>query len=129
MRNWKLTVAVLALVIGSCAAGPEIIRLAGKGTIAGEVAFTHARHAKSVEEGGLELACDKCHHSIGKKLSRPSRSCRNCHKRKGQEPKTMEEVAHELCLGCHQEQERMDSSKSFPTSCPDCHVFKEPETE
>jgi hypothetical protein len=124
-KHLKTTVAVVllgvAVAVGSCAAGPEIIKFAGKGTVAGEVAFSHEKHLKEAEEGGYGISCEKCHHSVWQVSGLPSRKCRSCHKREGEKLR-MEDAAHELCGNCHYEQSMTKPSSSVPISCDKCHV-------
>lgn len=118
----KLAVAAVVLaLVGACAAGPEVVKLAGGQSVAGTVTFMHARHT-NVGSDGYGLGCDKCHHMVlgAKKVSR---RCRDCHKRGGEQPVSMEQAAHTLCTGCHDEVSKQDPAKKLPASCPDCHVL------
>jgi predicted CXXCH cytochrome family protein len=120
-----IILVAIAVIVGSCAAGPEIIKLAGQGTIAGEVAFTHEKHLKDAEEGGYGILCEKCHHLIWQVSGLPSRKCRTCHRSDNPKAKIMEEVAHDFCMSCHEQHANARPSSKVPKSCPDCHVFKE----
>lgn len=130
-KNRKTATAIILLgiivAVGSCAAGPQIIKLAGQGTVAGEVAFTHEKHLKDAEEGGYGILCKKCHHRIWQVSGIPSRKCRGCHRSDNPKAKVMEEVAHDFCMACHEQHANASPSSKVPKSCPDCHVLKEPE--
>jgi len=116
---------ILVVAIGACAAGPQIIKLAGGDSMAGEVAFNHAKHVGSPDSGGYSLSCDRCHHSL--RTGQVSHKCRTCHKKEASErTKPMEEVAHTTCMGCHEEHAIEHPSKKLPASCPDCHVYRKP---
>jgi len=134
MRNrrrimvWVVVAVALAVSVGACASnGPKIIKLAGKGSVAGEVTFSHGKHAGDMEEGGYYIACDKCHHQIWQQMGQPSRNCRTCHRKGSVKPPSMEEAAHKQCMECHEELKREDPKRKVPASCPDCHGSGKPE--
>lgn len=121
-----------ALILGACAARqiaatlePKEIMLAGGETMAGRVAFTHAKHAGPSESGGYGIGCAKCHHEV--EGARAQRACRTCHDREGDKHKRMEEIAHSLCTGCHEERRAAEPALTIPRSCPDCHAPGEEE--
>lgn len=118
--------AILTLAIGACAAGPQIIKLAGGNSLAGEVAFSHSKHSSSEDGGGYGIACGKCHHSVWQTRGQPSNKCRSCHKGGSDKLKPMEEVAHTTCRGCHDRLAETNPGKDYATSCKNCHVYKEP---
>jgi predicted CXXCH cytochrome family protein len=97
--------------------------MAGEGTYAGEVTFTHGKHSMPKGRSGHGIACDKCHHTY--RDEEVSRRCRKCHEGEGSRHMPMKEAAHTLCMGCHQDLSIDDPSSNAPLSCPDCHVFKE----
>ena len=121
---------LVAVALGACAGQqiakglePKAIKLAGGETMAGEVTFTHAKHAAGKEAGGYAIACAKCHHEA--EGGADARACRKCHKREEGEAPLMEVAAHSLCMGCHDERGTEDPAVSAPLSCPDCHVLQE----
>jgi predicted CXXCH cytochrome family protein len=125
-----LTGAAAAIMLGACAAGqiakplePKEIMLAGGETMAGTVAFRHARHAGPKDDGGCGSGCAKCHHEV--EGAENARACWVCHGREGGEAPRMEEAAHSLCTGCHEERRAAEPSLKIPCSCPDCHAHQE----
>lgn len=127
IRIWVIVGAAVIFSVGACAStGPEIIKLAGGSSMAGEVAFNHGKHAGDMEDGGYHISCDRCHHDIWQERGKPSRSCRKCHRKESVQPASFEEIAHKQCIECHDELRVKDPKRRLPASCPDCHVFKEP---
>jgi predicted CXXCH cytochrome family protein len=119
-----------AVALGACAGQqiakglePKEIALAGGETMAGEVTFMHATHAYAREDGGHGIACARCHHEAGD--GEAARACRKCHRREEGKAPRMEEAAHKVCLGCHQERAIAEPATGAPLSCPDCHVLEE----
>ncbi len=88
------------------------------------VVFKHRIHEEALDAEG----CGVCHHTPDEKTGQLSYveddelSCKECHgPEKTADASALREAYHGNCTPCHRTRGKVESSKSGPTTCGECH--------
>jgi len=107
---WKQNPPLATMVQGSAAASSIILP-----NTAGEVSFTHPRHATA--------QCADCHHKTSD--PNPYRGCHDCHQASGGKMLNAQRAFHKTCIQCHER--NLKQGRSAPSRrCSSCH--RQPDT-